>query len=199
MKPFLLFVFLFYYCSLYSQDITGLWYGYPDLKTHRLRLNINICQKDSRYKATLEIPDQSDRIYTATKTVFENNRLILDFPDANLSCQGEYHSDGTINGSLQFDGYTFEAQLTRHPIVFNRPQTPHPPFPYISEEVRFLNKEANIVLAGTLTLPANKKNAVQYFYYPAVEPRIVTILSSNIKHFGFWQTISPDKGLPPLE
>ena len=88
MKPFLLFVFLFYYCSLYSQDITGLWYGYPDLKTHRLRLNINICQKDSRYKATLEIPDQSDRIYTATKTVFENNRLILDFPDANLSCQG---------------------------------------------------------------------------------------------------------------
>jgi hypothetical protein len=34
-----------------------------------------------------------------------------------------------------------------------RPQTPQPPFPYRSEDVRFTNLEAGILLAGTLVLP----------------------------------------------
>ena len=40
--------------------------------------------------------------------------------------------------------------------INNRPQTPTPPYPYTSEEVRFSNQQADIVLAGTLTLPQNQ-------------------------------------------
>jgi len=41
----------------------------------------------------------------------------------------------------------------------NRPQTPKPPFPYKSEEVKFANEKARgIKLTGTLTLPNNIKN-----------------------------------------
>ena len=38
-------------------------------------------------------------------------------------------------------------------ITLNRPQEPHPPFPYRTEEVTFKNITAGIVLAGTLTIP----------------------------------------------
>src|SRR5688572_26557851 len=36
----------------------------------------------------------------------------------------------------------------------DKPQDPARPYPYISEEVTFPGSEANITLAGTLTLPA---------------------------------------------
>ena len=35
----------------------------------------------------------------------------------------------------------------------NRPQEPQKPYPYHSEDIAFKNKQANITLAGTLTLP----------------------------------------------
>ncbi|MDR3133235.1 MAG: alpha/beta hydrolase [Prevotellaceae bacterium] len=43
-----------------------------------------------------------------------------------------------------------------------RPQDPQAPYPYCSEDVRFENKEAGIILAGTLTFPKEGKN------FPAV-------------------------------
>ena len=46
--------------------------------------------------------------------------------------------------------------------VVKRPQEPTKPYPYYSEEVTFTNSQANITLAGTLTLP--KKEGI----FPAV-------------------------------
>jgi len=46
--------------------------------------------------------------------------------------------------------------------VVKRPQEPTRPYPYYAEDVSFQNKEANITLSGTLTLPRNKAN------FPAV-------------------------------
>ncbi len=153
MKTCLFFIWLFCTFPLFSQDITGTWYGYPDLKTHRLRLTIELQRQGNAYSATLKIPDQSDRIYPATKADFTHNLLNLEFADAGISCQGKLQSNGQINGNLQQDQYTFSLILDRQPIVFHRPQTPQPPFPYHSEEVTFRNEEAGITLAGTLTLP----------------------------------------------
>lgn len=153
MKTGLLCILLFLHFSLFAQNTTGLWYGYPDLKTHRLRLIIELQHRENVYSATLKIPDQSDRIYSAASTSFENNRLTLEFPDAGIVCQGTLQSDGQIKGIMTQDGYTFPLTLGRQPIVFHRPQTPQPPFPYRSEEITFRNEEANITLAGTLTLP----------------------------------------------
>ncbi|WP_439581267.1 alpha/beta hydrolase family protein [Dyadobacter bucti] len=46
--------------------------------------------------------------------------------------------------------------------AISRPQEPKMPYPYVSEDVTFQNKEANITLSATLTLPAKEGN------YPAV-------------------------------
>lgn len=140
--------------SLFAQSITGIWYGYPDLKTHRLRLTIELQAQGDAYSATLKIPDQSERIYPAAQATVAGNRITLEFPEAGISCQGEWQN-GEIHGSLQQDGYTFPLSLSKQPVSFRRPQTPRPPFPYRSEEVTFRNEEANITLSGTLVLPDN--------------------------------------------
>lgn len=41
----------------------------------------------------------------------------------------------------------------------NRPQTPHPPFPYKTEEVVIKNDKGGTALAGTLTIPKNTDNS----------------------------------------
>jgi len=153
MKTGLLFILLFGALPLFSQNITGTWYGYPDLKTHRLRLAIEVRLQGNAYAATLKMPDQSERSYPASKAEFGNNGLTLDFPEAGISCQGTLQTDGRLGGTLSQDGYTFPLLLGREPVVFRRPQTPQPPFPYRSEEVTFRNGNAGITLAGTLVLP----------------------------------------------
>ncbi len=52
-----------------------------------------------------------------------------------------------------------------------RPQEPKEPYPYFSEDVMFQNKEANITLAGTLTLPKNQ-----------VDFPIVVLISGSSAH-----------------
>jgi len=153
MKNYLLSIWLLCTLPLFSQDITGIWYGYPYLKTHRLRLIIELQQQKDICSATLKIPDLSDRIYPATKADFINTPFNLEFPDAGISCQINRQTDKQLHGTLTQDGYTFPLILSRQPVVFHRPQTPQPPFPYRSEEVTFRNEAAGIILAGTLTLP----------------------------------------------
>ena len=54
------------------------------------------------------------------------------------------------------------ALYMRHQPSPERPQEPKPPYPYLSEDVKFTNDSANVTLSGTLTLPKGKGN------FPAV-------------------------------
>ena len=85
-------------------------------------------------------------------------------PDAGISCQINRQTDKQLHGTLTQDGYTFPLILSRQPVVFHRPQTPQPPFPYRSEEVTFRNEAAGIILAGTLTLPLTPTQKSCTFY-----------------------------------
>ena len=156
MKQIFFTTLLFFYSfSLMAQDISGFWYGYPDMKTHRLRLTIQLQKKGEQYMATLQMPDHSSQEYSAQLVSFENKQLTLQFPEADLTCIGNLQEGERFVGSVTQEGYTFDLVLTRKPIVFKRPQTPKAPFPYTSEEIRIPHPEANITLAGTLTLPKN--------------------------------------------
>jgi pimeloyl-ACP methyl ester carboxylesterase len=70
-----------------------------------------------------------------------------------------------IEGTLRQSGMEFPMNLSREVIekpVVKRSQEPSKPYPYYSEEVTFQNGNANITLAGTLTLPQREGN------FPAV-------------------------------
>lgn len=152
MKYFLSLLWAMAACSLFAQEFTGKWYAYPDLKSERLRLCFEILQTGNGYSVDLEIPDLSGKHY-AGKGKYEDYIFTLTVPECGMVCHVKWRAGGQWAGSIVRNGHTFPLVLTREPVVFKRPQTPRPPFPYRSEEVIFRNNEAGINLAGTLTLP----------------------------------------------
>ncbi len=69
--------------------------------------------------------------------------------------KGTIKNDTLIEGTFKQAGRTMPLNLIKLKKAFalNRPQEPKPPFPYISEDVKFDNEKAGIKLAGTLTIP----------------------------------------------
>jgi len=64
----------------------------------------------------------------------------------------------SIQGNLIQNNFPVPLTLVKGALVLNRPQQPKAPFNYDVQEVTFKNKEENITLAGTLTLPKDIKN-----------------------------------------
>lgn len=85
----------------------------------------------------------------------------IDVPAVRGRFEGTLSEDGeTLEGSWSQSGVSLSLTLHRGddgppppPAAKNRPQTPRPPFPYQSEDVRFRNAAQNVTLAGTLTIP----------------------------------------------
>lgn len=148
---FLLFVSL----TLGAQDITGKWYGYPDLKNMRLRLEYHVEKAGGGYQVTLKIPDLSEKTYRADAVELADHVLTVNIADAQTRSILRLQADGSLKGTFLWEGYDFELLLTRTPVVFKRPQTPKEPFSYHSEEVTFQNVDDGVTLAGTLTWPAS--------------------------------------------
>lgn len=148
---FLLFVSL----TLVAQDITGKWYGYPDLKNMRLRLEYHVEKAGDGYQVTLKIPDLSEKTYRADAVELADHVLTVNIADAQTRSILRLQADGSLKGTFLWEGYDFELLLTRTPVVFKRPQTPKEPFSYHSEEVTFQNADDGVTLAGTLTWPAS--------------------------------------------
>ena len=148
---FLLFVSL----TLVAQDITGKWYGYPDLKNMRLRLEYHVEKAGDGYQVTLKIPDLSEKTYRADAVELADDVLTVNIAEAQTRSILRLQADGSLKGTFLWEGYDFELLLTRTPVVFKRPQTPKEPFSYHSEEVTFQNADDGVTLAGTLTWPAS--------------------------------------------
>ena len=150
--------------SSFAQEITGQWYGALKVQTVQLRLVFNIKKTDTGYSATMDSPDQGAFGIPVTSTSFENNALKISITNANIQYEGALGEDNIIVGVFNQAGQSFPMNLSREEkkLGSNRPQEPKKPFPYRSEEVIFENKQAEILLAGTLTMPE------QEGIYPAV-------------------------------
>ncbi|SFT72268.1 hypothetical protein SAMN04489724_1825 [Algoriphagus locisalis] len=149
----------------FSQEITGQWNGALKVQGTQLRLVFNITKTESGYSATMDSPDQAAFGIPVTSTSFENSILKISVSNANINYEGSLGDDGIIIGVFKQAGQSFPMNLSREEIEkvgVNRPQEPTKPFPYRSEDVIFENKQAEILLAGTLTMPEQEGT------YPAV-------------------------------
>lgn len=156
MKITLLFIVLLAGMSLRAQELTGKWFGYPNLKNMRLRMEFDIREQTKTYTVSLKIPDQSQQVYQADKVTWADKILSAEIRDARTAVSVSPLPDRTLKGLIRWEGFDFELLLTRVPVVFKRPQTPKAPFPYRVEEVTFRNENEGFALAATLTLPAEK-------------------------------------------
>ena len=83
------------------------------------------------------------------------------------------------------------------PPVANRPQMPHPPFPYRAEDVGYENTVQKVHLAGALTLPEGKGPfpVVLLITRSGQQDRDEVPLRSASRSW-CWPTISPAAGSP---
>ena len=153
-------VLVFFPLLIFSQNISGQWNGILKVQNTQLRIIYNILKTDSGYTATMDSPDQNAKGLPIGETTFKDNELFLNAISMGFSYKGIVNTTmDTISGIFIQGSAKLDLILTRkeqEKEVISRPQDPTH-FPYYQEDIIFGNKKADIKLAGTLTLPKDKK------------------------------------------
>ena len=85
---FFLSIILLHGATLFAQEINGTWNGLLEVQGLKIRLNINLEQKDNQYSGTLDSPDQGVAGIPLSKVVLENNTFEFKVEAAGLSYSG---------------------------------------------------------------------------------------------------------------
>lgn len=139
-----------------GQDVTGTWNGLLKFSGIQLRLRLNVTHASNGYSATMDSPDQGVTGMAVTKTTFQDSILQFEVAGAGIRFEGKWSPGDSIPGTFHQGGHAIPLTLARGNIEIVRPlrpQEPSKPFPYYTEDVKFVNGNGNFVLAGTLTMP----------------------------------------------
>ena len=139
-------------------SIEGIWQGSLKVPGMELRIVFKISENpDGTLTATLDSPDQGATGIPVEEVIFIDNTLHLEVKSAGGVFEGKVSEDFlVIEGEWKQSGQTLPLTLKRvdKAVEILRPQEPKKPYPYIEQEVAYENKDAEITLAGTLTLPS---------------------------------------------
>lgn len=141
-------------CASHAQKLEGSWTGKLSVQGVQLTLVFHVEKdKNNGFIVTMDSPDQSVKGVPATV-----NSLTADSVDIAISSIGARYlgkqQGDHIQGTFTQFGRSFPLMLNRGVEELKRPQTPHAPYPYPTEDVTFQNAKANAVFSGTLTYPA---------------------------------------------
>ncbi len=142
--------------SVSAQDISGKWNGILKAGGVQLRLVFHITKIDSGYTAVMDSPDQGAKGIPVTKTNYKQLVLMLEVASAGITYKGKLNENNIFEGTFTQGMLSVPLKLTKKNVekeAVVRPQEPLKPYPYYSEDVKFINEKDNIELAGTLTLP----------------------------------------------
>lgn len=157
-KSFIVVLMLLASFAGFAQEITGSWNGLLAVQGQKLRLVFNISKVENVLQATMDSPDQNAFGIPVSDVSFANNQLKVVVKQIGLEYNGTLQGDSIV-GTFNQMGLKAPLVLTQTKIEVKapeRPQNPKAPFPYAAEDVTFANAQANIKLAGTLTLPDTK-------------------------------------------
>lgn len=160
-----LILFVFVVQSCMSQAIRGRWQGELVIKFQKVEMFFDIsCNEDNSDCSTeITIPLQNIIKLGATSTKFTNDSIYIEIEQLRASYKGRLVTADSISGTFRQGFYVSDMSLTRGDLpIYNRPQTPQPPFPYEIREVTFQNESDSVTLAGTFTYPSEGEN------FPAV-------------------------------
>lgn len=155
-KTILLILLFIITCFLYAQNMDGVWNGVLPVQGMKIRLVFNISSNGSVYTATVDSPDQGLKGMPVTKVDVIDRALKITIDNIGAVYEGQLEGDSIVGKFTQM-GNSLPLNLNKNVIVLNRPQEPHKPYPYISEDVKFENKDAGIALGGTFTYPKEGK------------------------------------------
>lgn len=143
--------------AILIEGLDGRWEGQLIRSDTELEFALNIQTDDDGTRATLDSISQAAYDIPVTGLDRSGNAVRFQIPAANVTYEGQITGD-TLSGDWIRPGFetvtvTFE-RVSQTVEALNRPQTPQAPFPYVIEEVRIENPDAEgVALAGSLTLP----------------------------------------------
>ena len=142
-----------------AAGVEGNWMGSLDVGTFKLRLVLKIIKTaDGKLTATVDSLDQNAKDLVVDMITFADGTLKFEMKALGASYAGTLSQDGaqlsgkfTQGGVLPLD---FKRVTDASQMALNRPQNPKKPYPYKEEEVSYENKQDQITMAASLTVPA---------------------------------------------
>ncbi|MFH0756994.1 MAG: alpha/beta hydrolase [Bacteroidota bacterium] len=135
----------------------GIWLGTLKLNSIELRLGITISgSEEGTLKAVLTSIDQGGAEIPMDQATLFMDTLSVESAALGLKMKGAVDvKNGTWDTQFKQGPVTLPLTMYKveHLPALNRSQEPHPPYPYLTEEVKYENSGAGIRIAGTLTLP----------------------------------------------
>ena len=139
-----------------AQRISGTWHG--EMQLNSLKLNL-VLHLDGDSVCTVDSPDQGAKGIAGTVKELTAEKVDVLFPMLMAAYTAEL-KEGKLVGTFKQRGFTVPLTLEPGDLIRQRPQTPKPPFPYETHEVKIAipspyggETERGYTLAGTLTLP----------------------------------------------
>lgn len=137
--------------------LSGDWTGSLSVSGTTLHLVMHFAPKpDGTLAATFDSPDQGAMGLPFSAAKVTGQAVHLEAASIGGSFDGTLDTAGkTLTGNWKQGGGTLPLTLTKtdHVPTPDRPQEPHPPFPYAVRDVTFPGGAVGVTLAGTLTLP----------------------------------------------
>jgi uncharacterized protein len=133
-----------------AQVISGSWRGLLELGPQKLTTVLHVVQRDK--KVSMDIIEQGVNNIPMTVEFLSEDSISVAIPQAKLSYNGKF-KDGKLKGIFRQQFFSSPLNLVKGEVDFKRPQEPKQPFPYITDEITFRNKNAGVTLSGTLFLP----------------------------------------------
>jgi uncharacterized protein len=142
-------------------DIDGAWLGTLATGTINLRVVFRFRNTDEGLKATLDSPDQGMNGMQVSAVKRDGSSLKIEVDNIAGVFEGTISPDkNSIDGKWTQGGGTLPLVLkplkSEAELEIKRPQNPVKPYPYREEDVTYDNKEQNVTLAATLTIPQGK-------------------------------------------
>lgn len=141
-----------------TSGIEGNWQGTLDVGPVKLRLILKISKTgDGKLTATMDSLDQSANDLVVDTISFQDGTLKFEMKKLSASYVGTLNKEGDqLTGQFNQGGVLpleFKRVTNASQLKLNRPQTPTKPYPYDETEVSYENKQDQVKLAATLTLP----------------------------------------------
>ena len=147
-----------------TPTVAGLWQGSIQVApTTELTAYFDLQGAAPAFTGTMSVPQQTGKPFALSSIVVRHDSLLLASEVLHGRFAGRLSGDGQQAVGNWFQGgkqlpltlrrTTAQAKAAAAP---RRPQLPHGPFPYQSQDLTFPNQKAGFDLAGTLTLPAGK-------------------------------------------
>ncbi|PSQ98240.1 MAG: hypothetical protein BRD48_07915 [Bacteroidetes bacterium QS_9_68_14] len=138
----------------------GPWHGTIETGGQQLTAVFHLERdEDGALTATMDVPQQSASGIPVSDVRAKADSLRLVVGAIGGVFEGARTPNGSIEGTWKQNGVTAPLVLEKGAPKSSeasapaRPQTPEPPFPYDTEDVRFESNAAGVELAGTLTMP----------------------------------------------